>query len=201
MNDNQTNSWIAFSNNIRIAFGSPQEVVTDIKRQMNSYAADNLIVLDAITSETIEIDFRGSLANILKRLPSCTTPCTEKDLDQPSTFERTVGRPKLGVTPREVTLLPRHWEWLATQPGGASATLRKLVEQALRSSKDADRVRRAQESTYRFMSVIAGDRPGYEEATRALFANDSDRLQQHISKWPRDIRCHALNLASAAIAK
>src|ERR1700739_3037247 len=42
------------------------------------------------------------------------------------------GRPKLGVVAREVTLLPRHWDWLATQPGGGSVALRKLVGEARR---------------------------------------------------------------------
>ncbi|MFY0534142.1 DUF2239 family protein [Nannocystis pusilla] len=29
------------------------------------------------------------------------------------------GRPKLGVVSREVSLLPRHWEWLERQPSGS----------------------------------------------------------------------------------
>ena len=84
------------------------------------------------------------------------------------------GRPKLGVVAREVTLLPRHWEWLSGRPGGASVTLRKLVEEAMRSPAAA--VRAAQEAAYRFMTAVAGDLPGYEEANRALFAGDAARL-------------------------
>ena len=104
------------------------------------------------------------------------------------------GRPKLGVTPREVTLLPRHWEWLATQPGGASVALRKLVEQARKSHSQTDRLRCAQERAYRFMSTMAGDFPGFEEASRALFANDPLRLKELIAGWPEDVRDHALAL-------
>ncbi len=71
------------------------------------------------------------------------------------------GRPKLGVVAREVTLLPRHWDWLNAQPGGASVALRKLVEQARRANGDADRARAAREAAYHFMSAMAGDLPAF----------------------------------------
>jgi hypothetical protein len=102
--------------------------------------------------------------------------------------------------PREVTLLPRHWEWLATQRGGASATLRTLVEHALRANRDADRARRARDSAYRFMHAIAGDEPRFEDASRALFAGDLERLANCMAEWPRDIRTHVLALARAPVA-
>lgn len=105
------------------------------------------------------------------------------------------GRPKLGVIGREVTLLPRHWEWLSAQPGGASVALRRLVDEARRSSAPARDARLAQERAYRVMSALAGDRPGYEEALRALFAGDRPRLEAHISDWPSDIREYTLHLA------
>ena len=107
----------------------------------------------------------------------------------PST-PRGPGRPKLGVIAREITLLPRHWEWLAQQPGSASVALRRLVEEARRSGEDNDRVRRAQDAAYRFMSAMAGNRPHYEEAIRALFANDAARFRELIAEWPADVRDH-----------
>jgi hypothetical protein len=103
------------------------------------------------------------------------------------------GRPKLGVVAREVTLLPRHWDWLARQPGGASVTLRRLVEDASRSPKE--RARAAANAAYNFLHAIAGDRPAYEEALRALFAHDRAKFEAHIASWPADIRRHALRLA------
>ena len=115
--------------------------------------------------------------------------------------DRTVrrrGRPKLGVISREVTLLPRHWEWLAAQPGGASVALRKLVESARLSNTDRDSRRKAQERAYHFMLALGGDLPGYEEATRALFADDAEALKTHIAGWPNDVRTHALKLATDA---
>ncbi len=107
------------------------------------------------------------------------------------------GRPRLGVIAREVTLLPSHWEWLNVQPGGASVALRKLVDAARRTSGDRDRVRAAQEATYWFISAIAGNLPGFEEATRALFAYDRRRFGDLISGWPEDIRDYAIRLAFA----
>jgi hypothetical protein len=105
------------------------------------------------------------------------------------------GRPKLGVVAREVTLLPRHWEWLTTQPGGVSVALRKLVEEARRTHADQDRRRQTQERAYHFMSAMGGDLPGFEEAARALFANDLPRLRELVAAWPVDVRDHAIALA------
>jgi len=123
------------------------------------------------------------------------TPATQKSDDQ---TVRRRGRPKLGVISREVTLLPRHWEWLAAQPGGASVALRKLVESARLSNTDRDSRRKAQERAYHFMLALGGDLPGYEEATRALFADDTEALKRHIAGWPDDVRTHALKLATDA---
>jgi len=101
------------------------------------------------------------------------------------------GRPKLGVVAREVTLLPRHWEWLAAQPGGASVALRRLVDAARHASPVANRVRRAREATYRFMTAVAGDLPRYEEAIRALFAGDGARYDAVIGGWPNGVQLYA----------
>jgi hypothetical protein len=108
------------------------------------------------------------------------------------------GRPRLGVVAREVTLLPRHWEWLSQQPGGASVALRKLVEAARRTSEGPDGRRRAREGVYRFMSALAGDEPGFEEATRGLFAGDRKKFEDHLQRWPADVRAYALRLAAQA---
>ena len=109
-----------------------------------------------------------------------------------------VGRPRLGVVAREVTLLPRHWQWLAAQPGGASAALRRLVDEARRAHAGRDAQRAATERAYRFMSAIAGQEPGFEEAARALFAHDGAAFGAHIAAWPADVRAHLLSLAQGA---
>ena len=108
------------------------------------------------------------------------------------------GRPKLGVTAREVTLLPRHWDWLAAQPGGASVALRKLVEAARRASEGPDRIRAAREAAYRFASAIGGDLPGFEEAMRALFAGDDAGFEARIQAWPADIAAQLRTYAAEA---
>lgn len=116
-------------------------------------------------------------------------------IEDESQSRRGRGRPKLGVVSREVSLLPRHWEWLEQQPGGASATLRKLVEQASRANVKEDAKRRALNAAGKFMWAMAGNLPGFEEASRALYANDLPSLQQQISHWPPDIRQHVVFLA------
>ena len=108
------------------------------------------------------------------------------------------GRPRLGVVAREVTLLPRHWDWLAAQPGGASVALRRLVDEARKVSAGDDRRRAAQETTYRFLQAMAGDAPGFEEVARALFAADDARFHAGIAAWPDDVREHAEWLATDA---
>ncbi|HMT15841.1 MAG TPA: DUF2239 family protein, partial [Ottowia sp.] len=110
------------------------------------------------------------------------------------------GRPRLGVVAREVTLLPRHWDWLAAQPGGASAALRRLVEDARKVHAERDRERAAKERSYRFMSAIAGHLPGFEEASRALFADSAAAFDSRVADWPADVRAYLRWLARDAFA-
>src|SRR5207245_11177496 len=128
----------------------------------------------ADTSAPIELGFRGNIADVLARLPeTAKAAATGGEAAQPAS--RGPGRPKLGVVAREVTLLPRHWDWLAQQRGGASVALRRLVDEARRTHEDKDRIRIAQEAAYRFMSAMAGDRSNYEAAIRPLFADEPVR--------------------------
>lgn len=145
------------------------------------------LVFDDETGRVVDLDLRGGEAEVLSRLregaPEAASP-------------KRRGRPKLGVSAREVTLLPRHWDWLATQRGGASATLRRLVEAAQRrQAEEGDGGRAAREAAYRFMAAMAGDRPGFEEATRALFARDRAGLERESAAWPEAIRDFALRRA------
>ena len=191
-------SWIAFARKRRIAVGSPREVATLVKAFRDAHPNVPLLIFDAISSHVAELDLRGPVASVLRRVPNQVSRDSPAGSEPEFSAPRGPGRPRLGVVAREVTLLPRHWEWLSSQPGGASVALRKLVERAQRSSKEADRIRTATEATYRFMHAMAGDEPGFEEASRALFANDLAALRDHISGWPRDVRVHALTLAEHA---
>jgi hypothetical protein len=170
-------------------------VVAYIKEELSSQEVANLLVFDSTDSQVVDLDLRGTIEDALQRL----APAKREEAEaQPPAKKR--GRPRLGVVAREVTLLPRHWEWLASQPGGASVALRKLVEAARRGNDHRDQVRAARESAYRFMSALAGDLPGFEEAARALFAGEAQLFAEQIARWPKDIRAHARELAQPAFS-
>lgn len=153
---------------------------------------DGVLVFDDASGRSVDFDLSGSLAEVLARLPAAAP-------DTPEAPARSgPGRPKLGVVAREVTLLPRHWEWLANQPGGASVALRKLVEAASRAARASDAARQALEACHGFMSHMAGDQPGFEEAARALFAGRFNEVPAHLADWPQDVRTHALGLLERA---
>lgn len=190
----------AFAGQHRIASGELRHVA--LVAQRASSKAEPVLIFDDRSSQPIEIDLRGTPADLLKRLADATELGARAP--DPAAAEATPrkgpGRPKLGVVAREVTLLPRHWQWLATQPGGASVALRKLVEEARRIHAGSDRKREAQESAYRFMTALAGNEPGFEEATRALFASDAAAFEERIATWPEDVREHVAMLAADALA-
>lgn len=140
---------------------------------------------DTVT-RTLEDRYPGDLGAILV-FDDVTGRLADLDYWDAAKTAPTAGRPRLGVKAREVTLLPRHWDWLATQQGGASATLRRLVEAA---SKDTPSVGQRRDAAYNFMSHLCGDRPGFEEALRALYRDDEAVFADLISGWPDDIRTH-----------
>jgi len=186
-----THPAIAFEGDRRIAEGPLAEVATAAKAVIDRGARAAVLIFDAATSQRIDIVFQGTLPEVLSRFTPAPAPAEAQ-------ARRGPGRPKLGVVAREVTLLPRHWDWLTDQPGGASVALRKLVEEARRLNAGKDRRRRAQEAAYRFMTAMAGDAPGFEEASRALFAADRTRFAEMTTSWPPDIRAHLRALADAA---
>jgi uncharacterized protein len=171
----------------RIASGPRSQVIAQLRKQDGHSDEAPTFVFDDGTGERLDLDLRDE----------ATAPAVEAaSPDEHAT--RSVGRPKLGVVAREVTLLPRHWEWLGRQPGGASVALRRLVDEARHGHADRDAQRAARETTYRFMTAIAGDLPGFEEATRALFAGERARFETLIGPWPEDLRAHLDKLAAAA---
>jgi len=186
----------AFEGSRRIASGDLLEVARRTKEILDRGGFEPVLIFDDATSEQIELDFRGTAEDVLKRLLEITSEgeaVEEVGLPEREPH-RGPGRPRLGVIAREVTLLPRHWDWLNSQPGGASVALRKLVEEARRVNEGRDRVRRMREGAYRFMVALAGNLPGFEEATRALFAGNRDRLHELLLVWPKDIQEHLIRL-------
>ena len=191
-------AYVAFEGDRCLASGNLRDVARAAKQVLDRDKDASILVFDGQTSGPIDIDFRGSIDDVLARLPDPGVPATE---DVAQSAPRGPGRPKLGVVAREVTLLPRHWEWLAQQSGGASVALRKLVDEARRGGENGNRVRLAQEAAYRFMSAMAGNKPHYEDAIRALFAGDSARFEKLIVEWPADVRRHAAKLAERAFVR
>ena len=151
-------AYIAFESDRRIASGDLREVARAAKQTLDRRDDASILVFDDATSGPIEIDFRGSVEEVLARLPD--PPRIPAASDDAPAAPRGPGRPKLGVVAREVTLLPRHWEWLAQQSGGASVALRRLVDEARRANKDKDRIRQAQYAAYRFIAAMSAISPG-----------------------------------------
>jgi uncharacterized protein len=187
--------FTAFMGHRLLAAGPLAEVALAVMNASRRPAAPPIIIFNDATGRPLDLDLRGSEREIVARLPQ-TAPDPEIAADGTAAAEpRGRGRPKLGVVAREVTLLPRHWEWLGAQPGGASVALRKLVDEARRASGDLDRARAARDAAYHFMSVMAGNLAGFEEASRALFADDRRRFVGLVASWPDDIRDHVVRLA------
>ena len=200
MNPMPSAAYIAFEGDRRVAAGDLGDVARAAKELLDRRKDASILIFDGMTGGPVDIDFRGTVADVLARLPRIAgAPAAAADAT-PS-IPRGPGRPKLGVLAREVTLLPRHWEWLAQQPGGASVALRKLVEEARRNGEDKDRVRRAQDAAYRFMSAKAGDKPQYEDAIRALFADEAARFEKLIAACPADVRDYTRALAENAFRR
>jgi uncharacterized protein len=188
--------YLAFEGDCCIASGDLREVVRAAKRAVERHKDASVLVFDDQIGP-VEIDLRGTIDDVLARLPeSAVAPATTEEDASPA--PRGPGRPKLGVVAREVTLLPRHWDWLAQQRGGASVALRRLVDDARRANKDKDRIRHAQEAAYRFIVAMGENKPHYEEVARALFARDAERFEAWTETWPDDVRDHARRLAAAA---
>ena len=180
-------SFAAFSDSKQIAKAKTLiDVATDAKKYLMKHTRASIFIFEVETSEQIEIDFRGSIDDVRGRLTD------------PAPVSPGPGRPKLGVISKEVTLMPTHWEWLSLQPGGASVTLRRLVDEARKRSAGRDEIRKAQDAAYKFMTVMAGDLRNYEEALRALYAKDKKKFKEMIVDWPQDIRDHSMKLVSTA---
>lgn len=177
-------TYVAFAGSRRVAAGTLPDVLRALKQRFDRDRSDLVLVFDVETGRQHDFDLRGTLDEVLDR--------------EARRLRRGPGRPKLGVTSREVTLLPRHWEWLERQQSGASAALRRLVEQAMKVRPGLERARRIRTALGSFLSAMAGDRPGYEEASRALFAGDLGRFEALAQRWPKDVREHAVERAREA---
>ncbi len=195
-------TYTAFHDQALLATGTLAQAATAVMLAMELGGREPFYVFDDANGRLVELDVRGDLAEVLARLPKTPNPtpnptlieATDSDNNSDTATPRGRGRPKLGVVAREVTLLPRHWDWLATQPGGASIALRRLVETARRTHAQKDQQRMAHERAYHVMSTLAGNNIGFEEASRALFANDQVAFATHAITWPAELRSYLVRL-------
>ncbi|MEM5317225.1 DUF2239 family protein [Paraburkholderia sp. JHI869] len=204
------NGCTAFAGTRLIARGAPLQVALAVKAELEREGNENgapVLVFDDRDARPVEFDLRGPEKDIEARIvaqarseqeAAAQSAISDEAAEQDAPRGR--GRPKLGVVAREVTLLPRHWDWLGAQPGGASVVLRRLVDSARHASEARERVRSAQEAAHRFMTALAGNLPNYEEALRALYAGERSRFEAANAPWPEDVRDYTRELAESAFA-
>ena len=187
-------SYTAFGGEHLLASGAAWEVAIAARKVLQGDGSATVLIFEDHTGRQVDFDLRGTDEEIASRLNSAAEPAETAE------SPRSVGRPRLGVVAREVTLLPRHWDWLNRQPGGASATLRRLVETARKRAREGHVgiARDAQQAADRFMMTMLGDQPGYEEAARALYSGDQSRFLSFSEPWPANLRDYARQLAGPA---
>jgi hypothetical protein len=186
-----TLTYTAFAGDVAVGSGDLRTMLTAVLDRLGEGERGTLLIFEDSTGRQVDFDLRGTADEVLARAEAACAA----DLS-PSAARR--GRPRLGVVSREVSLLPRHWEWLEAQPNGISAAIRRLVDEARKREPEKERTRRAIEAASRFMTAMAGTRPGFEEASRALFAGDRERLRGLIEGWPADIRSQLERLLAAS---
>ncbi len=192
MESESTPTYTAFEGDALMCKGPLADVILKIKKRMGKAENCPALIFNDATGNAMDFNFQGSEKDVLRRLEVFVG---EADAKPAAGDGAGPGRPKLGVMSREVSLLPRHWEWLASQSGGASAVLRRLVDEARRKTGDGPSIKQTQERTYKFLSVMAGNLQGYEEAIRALYRKDAKGFAAHTEGWPRDVKRHAEALA------
>ncbi len=184
----EQNTYTAFEGHKLLFRGKLHDVVLKIKKKLGKSDNSSVWIFNDLTGKIMDFNFQGSEKDVLKRLEIFSSEDAKKASTGP-------GRPKLGVISREISLLPRHWEWLAGQPSGASATLRRLIEDAKKKSQGSHNIKQLQERSYKVMSVLAGDLGGYEEALRALYKRDEKKFYQQMKDWPQDVKDHLNELS------
>jgi hypothetical protein len=187
----------AFDGERMIISGPLFEVAEVVKQLMDRGEVASVLVFDDASGHSIDLDLSGSSEDVRARYVAASGDAASRSTEG-GAERRRPGRPRLGVVSHEVTLLPRHWAWLKAQRGGASATLRRMVDQARRETAATERVQRGQDAAFRFLSATVGDEPGFEEAIRALYSGDAARFCAEAEQWPEDLRDHAIRLAEPA---
>ncbi len=191
-----SHSFVAFAGSRLVARGPIDSTLAAAKECLDRGLAEPLLVFEERTGTQIDFDWRGSVGEVLARLDEHPM---FGGASRPEKTHNGPGRPKLGVVSREVSLLPRHWEWLEEQSGGISAALRRLVDEARKLHPEREAARRARDAISRIMWAVTGNLPGFEEASRALFAGDAKTFREVIEPWPEDVRGYLSHRSSEAL--
>ena len=181
-------TYTAFEGFQICAHGSLDSVAISIKQRLKKDPTTQFLIFSNSSGKQMDLDLSGSQKVILERLK----------IYQASHFSPATGpgRPKLGVISREVSLLPQHWEWLSNQSGGASATIRRLVDEKIKEPVSAEnQIKQAQEVVYRVLSSLAGNLPNYEDVIRFLYRRDKKSFRNAMSDWPKDVVSHTMALS------
>ena len=178
--------YTVFAGERRVASGPLQNLLPQLKEWVDSHPNELALVFEDGTGKQTDFDLRGTIEDVLSRAHVAPKPGP--------------GRPKLGVVSREVTLLPRHWEWLERAPNGASGAIRRLIDEERKRTPGLQESRMAKDAAARFLSAVAGNLAGYEEASRSLYAGDREGFERNSRGWPEDVRDYAFKLASPAFA-
>jgi hypothetical protein len=177
--------YCAFDNSTQIAEGDLLTVALASKQYADDHPDCLTLIFDSLTGHPVDLLLQGDDEQIRDWI--------QTNIPSALHTNKRRGRPKLGVVSREVTLLPRHWAWLSTQPGGASVTLRRLVDTAAKDPIVEQRV--IQDAIYRIANALAGNEPGFEEAMRSLYRTNQAEFTESISTWPQDVRTRIQEMA------
>jgi hypothetical protein len=186
----ETQTYTAFIGHKLLAHGDLAKVALKVKRKLKDDALANILIFSDLTGKQMDFDLRGTEKEVEARLQKFVA-------EEPDNANQGRGRPRLGVVAREVSLLPRHWEWLSNQSGGASATIRRLIDDVRKKTSGRDAIKQSLERTHAFMTAIGGDLPGYEEALRGLYAKDRQKFHKYLEEWPAPVKEHAIKLSAA----
>ncbi|OFZ30167.1 MAG: hypothetical protein A2622_09990 [Bdellovibrionales bacterium RIFCSPHIGHO2_01_FULL_40_29] len=188
------NTYTAFESSQKLISSDLEKVLLTVKKRLKSNRDASILIFSDSTGKQMDFDLSGTDADVIERHKIYTA--------QMASPQSGVGRPRLGVVPREISLLPSHWEWLNNQTGGSSATIRLLIDEKMKLGvSDKQKVKKSQEVVYKFLTVMAGDLPNFEEAIRYLYRSDRKKFIELISDWPKDIGKHALMLAADVFEK
>src|SRR5262249_47731929 len=120
MDDERT--YTSFAGDRLIASADLRTTLLRTKQHLDGDGSASVLIFEDQTGRQVNFDFRGTPQEVLERSDAVKTRTGP-------------GRPRLGVVSREVSLLPRHWEWLEQQPSGISAALRRLVDEARKRAR------------------------------------------------------------------